>query len=152
MTAPKNTPVTLSRFAQLLDAYGSDAARWPESEREAALELLQRDAKARALHEQAGSLDVLLASAPTMNEVPAALRARILEIPVRHAREINATAHRSRGRFFGLRLSLFALVPCVLGFVSGTLFSDVSTDNDDDTWNEIAAVAMPTDVLDEELP
>jgi hypothetical protein len=149
MTAPKNTPVTLSRLAQLLDAYGSDAARWPESEREAALTLLQRDANARALHEQAGSLDALLdgARAATMHEVPAALRARVLEIPIQHARK---TARR--GRFFGLQLSLLALVPCVLGFVSGTLFSDVPTDNDEDAWNEIASVAMPTDVLDEDLP
>jgi hypothetical protein len=151
MTAPKNTPVTLSRLAQLLDAYGSDAARWPESERESALTLLQRDANARALHEQAGSLDAWLdgaqARTATMHEVPAALRARVLEIPIQHARK---TARR--GRFFGLQLSLLALVPCVLGFVSGTLFSDVPTDNDEDAWNEIASVAMPTDVLDEDLP
>jgi hypothetical protein len=52
--------ITLVRFAQLLDAYGAEPARWPAEEREAALALLARSPEARRQRDEAARLDALL--------------------------------------------------------------------------------------------
>lgn len=69
-------PLPLSRFAELLDAYGAGSERWPEREREAALALLAASAEARVLRDTAARLDARLAlPAPA---APPGLRARVL--------------------------------------------------------------------------
>ena len=150
MTQPPPT-LNLSRLEQLLDAYGGNPASWPEHERSAALALIERDPKARKLHAAAQALDGKLDLSDLQEAVSAQLRARVLEIPIKHAPQ--APAHAPR---FGL-FALFAMVPCVLGFVTGNLWLDPSSDTDDD-WSELAelaylsAPAEPADLFDEESP
>src|SRR5262249_28497256 len=69
--------ITLERFAELLEAYGADPERWPDTERAAARYLLDGSADARSLWEQAAAVDRLLDGVP--EEVPsAALVERVL--------------------------------------------------------------------------
>ncbi len=56
--------ITLSRLAEILDAYGADPECWPLEDRVAALELLAQSAEAQALAHGAGNLDALLDAAP----------------------------------------------------------------------------------------
>jgi hypothetical protein len=49
------------RFALLLDAYGAEPRRWPDSERAAALAFVRTDIRAAAMMEAAGEIDDLLA-------------------------------------------------------------------------------------------
>jgi hypothetical protein len=53
-------------------------------------------------------------------------------------------------------MALFALAPCVLGFVTGNLWLEQGSDSDDDAWSEVTEVAslsaVPTDLFDEEAP
>src|SRR5262249_61702206 len=69
--------MTLDRFAVLLDAYGADPARWPDTERAAARALLDRSSEARARRDAAAALDALLDRAATV-EPSSALAERIL--------------------------------------------------------------------------
>jgi hypothetical protein len=71
------TMMTLQRFKDLVEAYGAEPARWPEDERIAALELLERSAEARAAMEEAQALDRLLDLSPSTAVTPA-LQERIL--------------------------------------------------------------------------
>ena len=73
--------ITLTRLAEILDAYGADPESWPLEDRMAALELLAQSAEARALAHAASNLDALLDAAPlTPPPRPAteSLAARIL--------------------------------------------------------------------------
>lgn len=67
----------LSRFAQLLAAYGSHPQRWPEAERAAAEQLLSSSAEAQRLHAEERALDNLLDAAP-VPQVSAQLAQRIV--------------------------------------------------------------------------
>ena len=69
--------ITLERFKDLVAAYGADPARWPERERLAALDLLQRSADARSVMEEARAIDRLLDLSPTTS-VSSDLQTRIL--------------------------------------------------------------------------
>lgn len=68
----------MARFEAILDAYGADPARWPEAERDAALELMRREPEgAQAALAAARALDAALDAAP--DAAPSeALRARVL--------------------------------------------------------------------------
>lgn len=66
-----------SRFADLLDAYGGEPARWPAPEREAALQLLARSETARAAQRQAAWLDAEL-DRSVVAPPSAALRAALI--------------------------------------------------------------------------
>lgn len=59
VTAPAD-PMRFDRFTTLVGAYGADPERWPEAERAAALTLLAFSVEARALRDEAASLDALL--------------------------------------------------------------------------------------------
>jgi hypothetical protein len=147
MTHPRST-LTLSRLEQVLDAYGGESALWPEQERASLLALIEQDAQARKLHAAALALDAKLDLSDLSQAVTAQLRARVLEIPIKHARVAPSRTPR-----MGL-FALFALVPCVLGFVTGNFWLEGS-DPDDDAWGELAEVAslsMDTDLFDEESP
>lgn len=133
---------TLARFEQLLEAYGGEPERWPSAERDAALRLLQSEPRARALQTAALQLDAQLGEL-LMPEPSAQLRARVLEVPIRHARQ------PARARYAGFRWMLLALVPCVLGFVSGA-WIQTQNESEDPGWNE-APIALVDDVFEEEL-
>src|SRR5262245_45222736 len=77
MTRPN---ITLDRFRELLDAYGTRFERWPAAERGAARELLLSSPEARAAFDESARLDALLAeeAAPPL---PPALELKLLAIP-----------------------------------------------------------------------
>lgn len=70
MTAKK--PMTkrenndLKRFEEILDAYGAARSRWPESERKTLERLLERDARARRMLDEAQALERVIGMAPGM--------------------------------------------------------------------------------------
>jgi hypothetical protein len=139
-------PLLLARFAELLDSYGGELARWPEFERARAQALLTADARARELHAQALRLDAQL-DAFQLPELSPQLRARVLEIPIKHA---HVHARRSQGWFGGLRLGMLAVVPCLLGFLGAAWFSEPN--EADEGWNEVTAVTLFSDVGEEDVP
>jgi hypothetical protein len=150
MTQTPNTAMTLERLAQLLDAYGGEPARWPEAERQGALQLIAADPEAAALHRAALELDGALDLHVLPEVADARLRARVLEIPIRHPRDERAHGFSmGKGKGRNWMFALFALTPCVLGFLSGTLPMDPSSDADDDTWDEVAQLVMPAQLADE---
>lgn len=69
--------MNLDRLTELLEAYGADPARWPESERPAALALLAATPAARGMQREMAALDQLLAQPPVI-QPDSALQARIL--------------------------------------------------------------------------
>lgn len=68
----------LKRLEAVLDAFGPDAARWPDAERRELFELIDRDAEAGRLFAEAEALAQVMASAPSFT-ASQALKARILE-------------------------------------------------------------------------
>lgn len=90
--------MTPERFEALAEAYGGDAARWPDGEREAAAALMaERPAWASEMLARAGGLDALL-DALTASRAPPGLAERIV-----------ASAPRARPRWLGW------LVPAGMG-------------------------------------
>ncbi|HEX4354077.1 MAG TPA: hypothetical protein VHZ95_14210 [Polyangiales bacterium] len=136
-------PMSLSRFRDLLDAYGGELARWPLAERSKAEALAASDPRATELQREALALDAQLDAFEIEAPSPH-LRARVLEIPIRHA------PLPARVRMFGWRLAALALVPCVLGFLSGALTTD--NGDQDEGWNDLNSIAMVGDVSDEDWP
>lgn len=90
--------ITNERFRELLDAYGANPMRWPETEREAALALVEASAEARGLRDEVAAFDRLIDLADTA-PATAKLEARIL-----------ATFPPS-SRASGLRAFLAGLIP-----------------------------------------
>jgi hypothetical protein len=148
MTQTPTTAVTLERLAQLLEAYGGEPARWPEAERASALQLVAAEPEAAALQRAALQLDGALELHVLPDVADARLRARVLEIPIRHPREEREHAF-SMGKRRNWMFALFALTPCVLGFLSGTLLLDPAADSDDEAWDELAQVVMPAQLADD---
>ena len=146
MTDQPKSAVTLDRLAQLLDAYGGEPERWPAQERAGALQLIATHPEARAMQRAALELDgaLDLDALPEIASNP--LRTRVLEIPIRHPRQV-ASADWSWKKSW--MLGLFALTPCVLGFLSGTLLMEPALDADDEAWEELAQVVMPGTLTDE---
>lgn len=68
-----NTAMTMTRFSQLVAAYGGHPQRWPLEEQVAAAQLLETSAEARQLRQAAMSLDDLLDQVTT---VPPSLKLR----------------------------------------------------------------------------
>jgi hypothetical protein len=52
--------MNIKRFMQIIEAYGADANRWPESERQTALALLATSTEAQHVLQQASMLDNFL--------------------------------------------------------------------------------------------
>ena len=87
MTEPNDrgaAAMNRTRLLQLIEAYGADPARWPESERGAALTLLARDPEAQRVQREAAELDAMLDGEVAL-EPSAALRRAVAEIPLRAA-------------------------------------------------------------------
>ena len=146
MTDQPKTAVTLDRLAQLLDAYGGEPARWPEQERVAALQLIAASPEAAAMQRSALELDGVLDLDVLPDVASSALRARVLEIPIRHPREEREAGWGWKRNWM---LGLFALTPCVIGFVSGTMLMEPRSDADDEAWDELAQVVAPAALTDE---
>ncbi|KAB7741560.1 hypothetical protein F2P47_03920 [Parvibaculum sedimenti] len=70
--------MTLERLAEIAGAYGASPDLWPAGERQAAQSLLARSAEARALVQEAGELDSLLAMAPAADAPSPELLSRIM--------------------------------------------------------------------------
>jgi hypothetical protein len=129
-------PMTLSRFRTLVEAYGSELARWPERERARAQALLESSEPARAALAEEAELDHALSALSTPN-LSDALARRLNEIPVR-------TPVKPRTRLPFKRLWAPALgwaAAAALGIALGNF-----ADDEDDTLadaSQVTAVASP---------
>lgn len=103
------TPLSLTRFRALAEAYGSQIERWPESEREAAHALVRCSEEARALLRAEEPLDRLFESA-TAAALPPGLLARLEQVP-----SASKNVHPLRLRRRALRAPL-------VGWVAAALF------------------------------
>ena len=83
--------LTQTRFLALLEAYGARPERWPEHERNAAIELLNTSESARVLAREQHALDAWL-SVPGTPKISAELTRRLNAIP--EQRDRGALAHR----------------------------------------------------------
>lgn len=113
------TTMDLTRFSELLDAYGADPRRWPAAERSAAQDLLAGSAQALELQRKAALLDEALDQylpAPPA----AALRQKLLgAVPLSRPGWRDALADfwrdlggwRLAGPAFAASLALGALLP-----------------------------------------
>jgi hypothetical protein len=94
-----NDPMTLERFAALLESYGAEERRWPDAERAPAAALLAASPAARTLRDEARRLDELLDESVVDDPVPA-LRAAILATvpapPAQPQRRVRAGHVRTR--------------------------------------------------------
>jgi len=70
--------MTLDRLREIVEAYGAAAHRWPVAEREAALALVAANSDARALVDEALTLDLMLGAAPAPEPASAELVAGIM--------------------------------------------------------------------------
>ncbi len=57
----------LKRLGEVLDAYGADARRWPEAERDELRSLIETDNRARSLYREAQALARVMDTAPAMH-------------------------------------------------------------------------------------
>ncbi len=145
MTRPELTPMTLTRFSELLDAYGAHVAQWPEEERAAAERFVQADAEAATLFARAQELDGLL-DRYEVADVSPRLRARVLEVPT--------VAARGK-RKVGWRLAWAVAFSCFVGVAAGALTAPEEAAADDTEWAELTEVSFYSDVdltADEDEP
>lgn len=75
--------MTIERLSDILDAYGADPLRWPESERLTAQALAAREPRAAALVADAMATDALLDAAPAEAPSPALVAAILKGRPQR---------------------------------------------------------------------
>lgn len=100
-TSPDRQDMSLSRFRELVDAYGGDDDRWPESERQAAYALAARSPEAGAILESAARLDRILAglSPPAPS---AGLRKRLTDLGPRSRGRTARALWPGRGKQAGI--------------------------------------------------
>ena len=111
--------MTLERLRAVIEAYGTSAPRWPETERAAAAALLAESAEARALLAAATPLDELLDAVPAITPT-AAMRAAILAAAPRGRLRRGEAWRGLIGELGGWRLAGAVLAASlVLGIVSG---------------------------------
>ncbi len=92
MNTGPNDGAALERLRDILDAYGGDPDRWPDAEREPALELLARSADARRLRDDARHLDAALDVLPAA-EPSAGLEERIVAAARRTPQDAGRTSN-----------------------------------------------------------
>jgi len=107
--------MTEERFFQILEAYGSDPARWPAAERDAAqaFTAAHPDAAGMALQAEA-RLDALLGLADAGSDVPELLEHRIL-------RSFPAPAMAQPRWQVPAAVAAMLMVGVFLGFASGAM-------------------------------
>jgi hypothetical protein len=133
------------RLSTLLDAYGADRTRWPEAERASAWALIEADGKARALFEEARSLDHLLNRASTIEPSPE-LKATVLADASR-PRESWIEALWPFGAAWKPASALAAAV--LLGIIAGVVLPNPLGSGDVPLESDIGELAMTT-VFDQE--
>ena len=118
------------RLNQILTAYGAKPERWPEAERNVALALLDRDAYAQQLLQEARRLDGLLDSLPAqeLHLDASSLAARLSEAPQETGNIRPLAAARPRWRIPFIMPNLIGLATAaVAGFWIG--WSDPGSDS-----------------------
>jgi hypothetical protein len=143
MAADKH--IDLDRLSTLLDAYGADRARWPETERAAAWALVEANDKAHALYEEARALDGLLNQASVI-EPSLELKAEVLAAASR-PRESWVQALWPFGAAWKPASALAAAV--LLGIIAGVVLPNPLGGGDEPLESEIGNLAMST-VFDQE--
>jgi anti-sigma factor RsiW len=147
-------PITLERLRALVDAYGANLGRIPETERAACQALLEHSDAARALWEEAKMLDGLLSHAPSELEPSARLLASLKALPERTPQ--GGTLVTLLPRRTWAFASLAAAAALVLGVFSGResrlQTSDESarvelTSSDGDTLSELGALALADELM-----
>lgn len=116
--------MNIQRFKTLVEAYGANPARWPETERVAALLFAEQSAEARDVLQEAAAFDRLLDTAETQ-PATRALEDRILAtFPERTARQ--------RAPWFTQRWIPAAAVACslALGLAVGAALPGLAGVND----------------------
>jgi len=134
--------MTLERFSQLVDAYGSEAKRWPLEERATALKLLEESTEARRFQQSASNLDHLLDSVPI--SVPTAmLRQRILAQTQRYKEPVQDAwqwfIHWLMGttvREHFLRPAFALMIPLFFGIFLGFNLANYPTDSESIRFEE----------------
>lgn len=91
--------IALERLREIVEAYGASPGRWPAAERQAAGALLAASAKARALLDEAASIDALLDMAPL--EAPSiALTERLMAARPRAIPSVGTSLPKPKSRGF----------------------------------------------------
>lgn len=137
----------LDRFAALVDAYGGAPARWPESEREAAMELLKTSPEARRLAEEADALDRLL---DTPETAPAT---RVLQDRILASLATAESGRTARMRTASIRWFPAAAFACslLLGVGIGTQAPRLAGLDDETLAQEAASRAMTVSTEDGDI-
>jgi len=138
--------MTLERFSQLVDAYGSEPKRLPLEELATALKLLEKSIEAHRLQQSASNLDHLLDSVPI--SVPTAmLRQRILaqryKEPVQDAWQwfIHWLMGTTVREHF-LRPAFALMIPLLFGIFLGFNLADYPTDESILFEEEVSLLAL----------
>jgi len=102
--------MNMDRLTELLEAYGADPARWPETERPAAQALLAATPAAREMQREMAALDQMLGQPPTI-QPDSGLQARILRQLPPEAGIFGATQRFDVWAALGRLLPLRAAMP-----------------------------------------
>ena len=117
---------TTEALANLLDRHGSDPDRWPQAQRPLALALVQNDAEAGRLLDEARALDAALDALP-VPAMPPRLPERVLDaLPRDYAEIVLDWLVANFWRPVG-----FALAPLLVGFALGNAQQDGTGDLED---------------------
>ncbi len=123
--------MTLKRFNCLVSAYGTEVPRWPEAERNQALELLKNDPEAARIFQEASALDAALAGIPRPDRADEAFLKRLATIPFA-SRSLGEGAPTTFGEFMkgffpartfvpqGLGIAAMGILGIWLGFTAAT--------------------------------
>jgi hypothetical protein len=117
--------MNIKRFTQIIEAYGADSNRWPESERQAALALLTTSTEAQQLTEQEDVLDSFL-NTVAVNSPSLQLQQNIFNAIAQSAKSSDDAWQELIDWLFGrtwqqhlLRPALTFLLPLILGVFLG---------------------------------
>lgn len=137
------------RFRKLLGSYGANPERWPEDERAAAVALLAASSEARALRDQAETLDRML-DTYRVDAADDRLPAQILAAPHNPAfapAGFDPKAGRREVHWRGIWPRFAALAgACVLGFIIGT--TDLAASGEPDSETDLASLIFGDDDLE----
>jgi hypothetical protein len=132
------TSLSLAQFVDLLDLYGARLEHWPEVAGRAARSFLGESAEARAALAEAEQLAVMLDAVEVPDPSPY-LRARILEVPIRHPREQAVSWWPFRTLF---KPALGLAAAALLGILSGAYFPLDGDDVASADWEDMSELAL----------
>tara|TARA_R110001592_G_scaffold6898_3_gene38062 strand:+ start:448 stop:891 length:444 start_codon:yes stop_codon:yes gene_type:complete len=132
--------MTAQRFEQIVTAYGSEPARWPAQEREAAIQFLAENPAEKSLIEGYRELNMLLDAMP----LPAFTQMEQRVIRSLHEKTRDSLLDRvldwliprqQRGMAWALRPALVACLPLVCGIYMANFYS-FGIDSAENSWQE----------------